>query len=87
MTLFTKLIRDKMKRKGDSYERLARALKCSPAFAKHIASSDIVPVSPRLIQGLSKRYGIGLKRLETLAVRRNRIGKRYYREWRSKHAA
>lgn len=87
MTLFTKLIRDKMKRKGDSYERLARALKCSEGFAKHLTANDTVYVSPRLVAGLAKRYRVGHERLESLASRRNQVHKRYVKARQQKHAS
>lgn len=85
MTQFTKLIQTKRKAKGDTFESLAKALKISPSFAKHLCYSDIVPVSERVTVGLAKRYGISRKKLTSLADRRNRIGRAYYAEYHRKN--
>lgn len=86
MTLFTRMIQVKRMEAGESFEKLAKALKISPAFAKHLVYSDIVPVSPRLVEGLARRYGIPKKRLALLAEHRNRIGRAYYRKYRAKNS-
>lgn len=82
MTRFNKIIQTKRTSKKHTFEKMAKILKISPSFARHIVYSDTVPVSPRLIKGLSKMYRIPLRRLESLAVKRNEIGQNYYRKYR-----
>lgn len=86
MTQFTKIIRQRFQLKSDSFKALAKSLKISEHFAKHILYSEIVPLSPRVISGLSKRYRLPLKSLEKMAKKRNKIGREYYRKWRAKSA-
>lgn len=83
---FNVLIGQKMDSRKETVEDLARALKCSVAFARHIRSSTSVPVSQHLLEGLSKHYAIPLKRLERLVAPRNRQAREYYRKYRSKAA-
>lgn len=87
MSKFNQVIQGKKKAKGDTVEKLARYLKISTAFVRHVLYSDSVPISPRIITLLGERYGIGRKRIESLAKARNRIGLKYYRECRAKQKA
>ena len=84
MTTFRRLIQAQRIVHKDTIQKMARGLRISPSFAKHIIYSDIVPVSPRLINALAKRYGIPKEDLHSLAKRRNKIGKAYYKAYRSK---
>lgn len=86
MTRFTRLIKQKIQESGDTKESLAKALKITPGFVNHLQYSDQVPVSPRLIAGLAKRYKIPVKKLAELAIKRNAIGRAYYRQYRAKSA-
>lgn len=87
MTQFRKLIQQKRLAKGDSIETMAAHLGISPSFAKHVIYSDIVPLSPRIIERLAKRYKISMRRMNPLAAQRNKIGKAYYRAWNKKNRA
>ena len=82
MTNFGKLIRMKRKAKGESIADVAKKLKISEDFVRHLESSRIVPVSPRLVEALSKHYRTPLVKLERLAKDRNRVAKAYYRNLR-----
>jgi transcriptional regulator with XRE-family HTH domain len=84
MDTLGKIVNEKRIKRGETLKQLARALKCSEAFARHIESSPIVPISPRLIGGLRKHYRLPLSTLEKAAKNRNRVGTEYYRKYKSK---
>lgn len=84
MTLFSKTVQVMKHLKGDSFESMARAFKISPAFARHICSSDSVPVSERLVKLMADRYDVPLKTFQILAAQRNKIGRKYVKRYRSK---
>lgn len=87
MLKFNQVIRQKREARGETVAQMARKIHCSAAFARHIESSSIVPVSPRLVKNLARHYRIPISKLESWVRPRNKIGRRYYREHRRKTAA
>ena len=83
---FGQIVRYNREKRGQDKKTLARKLGISEHFVNHIESAKIVPVSPRLVNEIAHIYHIPLKKLDRLAQARNRIGKKYYREYRLKNA-
>lgn len=76
-----KLVNEKREKRGETLAQMAKAIKCSAAFARHIEASPIVPISQRLADGLAKHYSLNRKELAKAVQTRNRVGKSYYRQY------
>jgi len=81
-----KLIREARDSKGETLKEMAKAIKCSEAFARHIESSQSVPISDRLIQACIAHFK--LPKVKTIAAAKERYtrGRSYYRKWNAKQA-
>jgi transcriptional regulator with XRE-family HTH domain len=78
-----KLVHDKRIKMNLTRKQLAKLIKCSEAFVRHIESSKTVPVSERLIKAVGKTCGLPKKKLTKAAKARNKVGDLYYRDYRN----
>lgn len=77
-----KMIREKRLRKNETLKQMAKAIKCSESFARHIELAPHVPVSERLINNLARHYRISRGRLAGPAKKRKKTGTAYYKKYR-----
>lgn len=87
MDAFGSTVRRYRESNGETLKQMAKALKISEAFARHIESSRTVPVSEQLVDAIIGHYRIGPKRKFKIAAwARYRNGLAYYKQYRAKTA-
>lgn len=84
MDALGKLVHEKRAKKKETRKQLAKVIKCSEHFARHIESSRTVPISDRLITAVAKHYRIPMSQIEPLAAKRARVGRAYMRAWKAR---
>lgn len=75
-----KIVREKRIKRGETLKQMAKAIKCSEGFARHIEASEIVPISPRLVQELMSHLRIPRSKILPAARVRYKAGQKYYRD-------
>jgi len=85
MDALGRLVREARDKRGETIKQMAKAIKCSEAFAKHIEIGKVVPISERLIEALKGHYSLNPIKLKKAASIRQKIGRAYYAKWRRDH--